>query len=684
MKRIADFIKKTIEFIMFIFESCVSALTEDILLVLFLIVAIIPNMLIKIMCDMPLFNLRSLAFNLAWYCLVVALSYNYKKKKSRLIYFGIITLLMYLLIYANLLYNRFYEGSFLSLSLIKQLRLLPDVADAPASSISLFDILYWLFFFIAIGVLIFLTIKKQNVVIYKNKQRMFMNKLNFLRTALFFFVFGIVLLAPANYSQATKLWNRPIVVQDFGLYNYHILDIIKSVDVFIEHEPGDDDYDRFLAYFQEKNRYPRVNEYTNILKGKNIIVIHAESLENFLINLEVLDVEGNLIEVTPNFNKLAREGLYFSNFYSQQSIGTSADSEFVFNTSLLPVNNGTVFLTHFNRTYVTTQSLLKEQGYLTMYMHGNNGSFWNRDVMYSVLGYDVFYDKNAYSFNENQVIGLGISDYEFFQQSISYLANANEPYYATLITLTNHTPWMDVDRYIIKENGVEVPDIDCEAISEEFAKSTTCRYLKSARYMDWAFGEFIKEMKKRDLLENTAVVVYGDHPAKLPKSEVEELFGLEEPMTRLAYNSFARVPFIIWCPEAIDPQEITMVMGEYDVGPTLQNMLGIENQFALGNDIFNLVDNVVAFINGDWTDGIVYYSYNRDDYYISNPEYTEEDILAMIEEFDYINKRNEQVAEIIEMSNLINKYDLIGYHFDKLAGRRDRGGYYERFNPYHR
>lgn len=677
MKRFSDFIKKLIAFIMLIFESCVSALTEDILLMVFLIIAIIPNLLIKIMCDMPIFNLRSLMFNLAWFCLVVALSYNYKRKKSRLIYFGVVTFLMYLLIYANILYNRFYEGSFLSLSLIKQLRLLPDVADAPASSISLFDVLYWIFFFIALGLLIYLTIKKQNKAIYKNKQRMFMNKLNFLRTALFFFVFGIVLLAPANYSQATKLWNRPIVVQDFGLYNYHILDIIKSVDVFIEHEPDEDDYDTFLAYFQEKNRNAKTNEYTNILKGKNIIVIHAESLENFLINLRVLDLEGNEVEVTPNFNRLAREGLYFSNFYSQQSIGTSADSEFVFNTSLLPVNNGTVFLTHFNRTYVTTQSLLQDQGYVTMYMHGNNGSFWNRDVMYTVLGYDLFLDKSAYTFNENQTIGLGISDYEFFQQSISYLANTNEPYYATLITLTNHTPWMDVDKYVIKENGVEVPDIDCEAISENFDKATTCRYLKSARYMDWALGEFLNEMENRDLLENTAVVVYGDHPAKLPKSEIETLFGLEEGMTKLEYNAFTRVPFIIWYPEAIEPKEVTMVMGEYDAGPTLQNMLGIKNQYALGNDIFNLKENIVAFINGDWTDGIVYYSYSRDDYYITNPNYTEEDIQTMILEKNYINMRNDQVAQIIEMSNLINKYDLIGYHQEKLRGKRDRGYIYE-------
>ncbi len=671
MKNISTNIKKFIAFIMFVLESCITAISEDLTLLAFLIVAIIPNVIIKITSDMSIFNLRSLFFNFAWFCLVVALSYNYKKNKTRIVYFSIISFIIYLLVYANILYYRFYEGNFLSLSLVKQLALLPDVADAPGESISTFDIMYWITFGIAIIFIIFISRFKRKDAKHNFLEMKSLNRLNFLRAGLFSFVLGIAILAPANYSQAQKLWNRPIVVEDFGLYNYHIIDIFKSMSVFVKHTPDEKEYMEFVNYFKEKNKETTKNAYTDILKGKNIIVIHAESLENFLIYETITDVEGNEIEITPYFNKIAREGLYFSRFYSQQSIGTSADSEFVFNTSLLPVNNGTVFLTHFDRTYVTTQSLLQEQNYLTMYMHGNNGSFWNRDVMDKVLGYDVFYSKNEYSFTENQEIGLGISDYDFFQQSISYLANAPTPYYATLITLTNHTPWTAVDKYITKDAlGVEEPAIDCESIGEDFENTTTCRYLKSVHYADWAFGEFWKSLEKRGLLENTAIVVYGDHPAKLPVSELETL--LDTNLSRLEYTVFSRVPFMIWSKDVIEPKEIDSIMGEYDVGPTLQNMLGIKNEYALGYDIFSVKNHIVPFVNGDWTDGIIYYSYRDDDYIIMDERYSTEDIEKMNDEYDYIKIQSERADSIINMSNMINKYDLIAFHKAKLLKETDK------------
>ena len=60
-------------------------------------------------------------------------------------------------------------------------------------------------------------------------------------------------------------------------------------------------------------------------RGKNVLTIHAESIQQF-----ALDTYMNGEELTPNLNKLAREGLYFSNFYAQESVGTSSDSEFTF------------------------------------------------------------------------------------------------------------------------------------------------------------------------------------------------------------------------------------------------------------------------------------------------------------------------------------------------------------------
>lgn len=80
-------------------------------------------------------------------------------------------------------------------------------------------------------------------------------------------------------------------------------------------------------------------------------------------------------ELTPNLNKLSKEGLFFSNYYPQVSVGTSSDTEFTFNTSLLPAATGTVFVNYWKRTYEAIPNILKQKGYYAASMHANNASF---------------------------------------------------------------------------------------------------------------------------------------------------------------------------------------------------------------------------------------------------------------------------------------------------------------------
>lgn len=103
----------------------------------------------------------------------------------------------------------------------------------------------------------------------------------------------------------------------------------------------------------------------------NVIFIHMESIQNFLIDLKV-----NGVEITPNINKLSKEGMYFSKFYPQISIGTSSDSEFTLSTGLLPNSLGTVFVNYYNRKYETMENAFKEKVIILlpcMLMMGNTG-----------------------------------------------------------------------------------------------------------------------------------------------------------------------------------------------------------------------------------------------------------------------------------------------------------------------
>ena len=121
-----------------------------------------------------------------------------------------------------------------------------------------------------------------------------------------------------------------MVFDSWGPYIYQMDDIVQSLKPTFNNIFG---YDKALKdtndYYKENKHVVKSNDYTGIFDGKNVIAIHAESLQTFTLGLEF-----NGKEVTPNINKLTKEGIYFNNFYAQVGVGTSSDTEFTYATSL--------------------------------------------------------------------------------------------------------------------------------------------------------------------------------------------------------------------------------------------------------------------------------------------------------------------------------------------------------------
>ena len=144
-------------------------------------------------------------------------------------------------------------------------------------------------------------------------------------------------------------------------------------------------------------------------------------------------------------------GLFFTNFYPQVSTGTSSDTEFTILTSLMPASSGTVFVSYYNREYNTIPKYLKELGYKTFSVHGNHASMWNRSKVHPRLGYDKMYFEEYFEYTEDDVINLGINDSLFFKQVVPLLEEYEKdstPYMSTVITLSNHSPFIYKDKYI--------------------------------------------------------------------------------------------------------------------------------------------------------------------------------------------------------------------------------------------
>ena len=520
-----------------------NTIKKDYRIELFFVIANIINTILLRLFTSGNFVVRSIFFDLGFLLIIVSLSFLVKKKK---LYFGISSLITVACCVINSIYYNYYN-SFVSISLLATSVFVKDVGDAVVDfALRPTD---WIYLWEFIG--LYLVIKKNT---FKNI------KDNFKKIVLVGIVsLGIGCALPPYYacSSFIKLWNRVLVADNFGIYIYQVDDLVQSLKPSINNLFG---YDKALKetkeYYEENRNKPSVNKYTGIFEGKNVITIHAESLQAFTLGLSF-----NGEEVTPNLNKLVSEGIYFNNFYAQVGVGTSSDSEFTYATSLLPSNNGTVFVNYYNNHFKTIQKMLKDKGYYVFSMHGNVGDFWNRDTMHLNMGYDKFYSKNSFVIDEEY--GLGLSDKSFFRQVVPMIKEINtlgKPYYGTLITLTNHTPWRGASEYSDYQ-VITSKVIDGETITNDYLENQVIgKYIKTVNYMDEAIGQFIQDMDKEGLLDNTVIVIYGDHDARLGKKQLEYLYNYDIVNNRLydkedpEYQEFneydyelsKKVPYIIW------------------------------------------------------------------------------------------------------------------------------------------
>lgn len=662
-KKLIDILHKTKSNVIYFFK-------HNVLFAAFIITSLINGCMIRFFTVKNYTAISPILADLAFVLFVGAFAYFFKPK-NRFKYFITWSIILTLVCLINSIYYTNYV-SFTSFSLLATSLQLMGVSDALETIMELKDFCYiW-----APLTLIFVHRKLLKQGYYTNlkiKDKLRVSVLKVLVAAVIVLGFFVSTLTGTDISRLYKQWNREYVVMKFGIYVYQSNDLIASLKPQISPLFGYDQAAKeFRDYYKENTRKDETNEYTDIFKGKNVIAIHAESMQNYLLNTEI-----NGKTIAPNLKKLAEEGMYFSNFYAQESVGTSSDTEFTYSTSLLPASSGTVFVSYWDREYPSIQKFLKDEDYYVFSMHANKGNMWNREVMHKQLGYDKFYyyDKD-YKLDEN--IGLGLSDKSFFKQSVEKIKNISEKhdkYYGVLIMLTNHTPFegledtTDLDLTYHYTKTDPVTGQKTEVVNDYLKNTTLGKYFTTTHYADSAIGEFIDELDQAGLLENTVIVIYGDHDAKIKRSEYDYYYNYNpetdskldkndpkyKEFTKYDYELNRKVPFIIWTKDKdlrkkIN-KEITTVTGMYDVLPTLGNMLGIYDKYALGHDVFSTDDHFVVFPNGNWVTDKMYYDSQNGQAIV----FDEASVISK----DYISKYTEMAEKEIAVSNDIIVHDLI-------------------------
>lgn len=669
-EKMKDFWNKFLKILASARDKSIFFFKNNILFALFIIAMLINSSLLRFLTVKNFTAISPVLADLAFVLFIGSFAYFFKPK-NRFKYYFTWSIILTLVCFINSIYYTNYV-SFTSFSLLATSLQLAGVSDALGTIMEIKDFVYWW----APLMLIFAHRKLLKSGYYskvKTAEKVRISVLKCLVAAAIVAGAFISTLTGTDLSRLYKQWNREYVVMKFGIYVYQSNDLIASLKPQISPLFGYDTAAKeFREYYEEYPQDSEDNEYTDILKGKNIIVIHAESFQNF-----VMDTEINGVELAPNMKKLASEGMYFSNFYSQESVGTSSDSEFTYSTSLLPASSGTVFVSYWDRYYPSIQKYLSNDGYYVFSMHANKGNMWNREVMHKQLGYDRFYNYTK-DYDIDETIGLGLSDKSFFRQSVQKIKKINkkyDKYYGLLIMLTNHTPFegledtTDLDlTYTYKTTDPETGE-ETEVVNNYLKDTTLGKYFTTVHYADQAIGELVDNLDKEGLLDDTVLVIYGDHDAKIKRSEydyyynynpeTDSKYSSDDPrydeFTKYEYELNRKVPFIIWTKDK-DLQKkinkkVTTVTGMYDVLPTLGNMLGIDTPYALGHDVFSTDDHFVVFPNGNWITDRMYYDSQNDEAIMLDEN-------AVIGK-DYIEKYSQRAEKEVSVSNDIIVHDLI-------------------------
>lgn len=391
----------------------------------------------------------------------------------------------------------------------------------------------------------------------------------------------------APYRRLHKTADTQQQAQYFSYLGFHLCDIAATT---VGYQPQFDAQDEaLLAEFRAwQAEDAAVGPHTGLLAGKNLMVIQVESLESFVLGQSI---DGQ--EITPTINRLMTGGYTFPNIYEQVKGGNSSDCDFLLMTGLLPIDSNYVFNTHADQQYLSLQTLLKEHGaYTSHYFHGGTNSSWNYEDMLR-NGIRVEHINSEYA--QDEILNDYVSDKSFFRQAAEKIAASpmNEPFYAHITTCSSHVPFR------LPEELRELK------LDEKLENNPMGRYLQVIRYTDTQIGMFLEEMEKQGVLENTVVVVVGDHGG-VNKYYPHFVDDLDEDVREdwfLERGEKHTVPLIISCPSALPTKTVETIGGQVDVMPTLLGLLGVQDErlasVLFGRDLLATKRSFAVMSNGD-------------------------------------------------------------------------------------
>lgn len=305
-----------------------------------------------------------------------------------------------------------------------------------------------------------------------------------------------------------------------------------------------------------------------LLPVRNVVVILMESFAGRYVG-----ALGSRDDITPNFDRLAAEGLLFERFFAN---GTHTHQGMFASMACFPNLPGFEYLMQSpegGNRFSGLPQLLSARAFNDVYVYNGDFAWDNQLGFFGNQGMTRFVGRNDYIDPVVADPTWGVSDQDMFDRAVQELGALapGEPFYALLQTLSNHTPYA-------------LPDpLPVPAVSGHGSQDA---HLTAMRYSDWALGRFFEQAKRQPWYKDTLFVVVGDHG-----------FGAPEQLTEMDLFRF-HVPLLLIAPGVTEQfgSRREVVGTQVDVVPTIMGRLGGEVRHQCwGRDLLALDERDPGF-----------------------------------------------------------------------------------------
>ena len=480
------------------------------------------------------------------------------------------------------------------------------------------------------------------------------------------------LQADSNYSLWLYPENSNLTVNNYGVVVYIFLDIknqitgITSEDILLleskelEEKPQEEepvtDYTRIIddtawktlidnttnSTYNTVNNYlinrsitPK-NEYTGLFKGKNLIIILMESVNEIAIYNQ---------EYFPTLYKMYHEGISFKNNYSPRNNCSTGNNEMTVLTSLWTINNTcTANSYNKNKYFQASFNVFNREGYKTAAFHDYTQKFYFRGTSLPNMGASAYYgvEKLGIPYSTSYTEA---DDKDMFKAAKQYYMD-DAPFMVYFATVTPHQSYTASqtcsDRYFAKYKELGYSDY-------------LSRYLSKMQVFDEAMKELLDELEETGELDNTVIAMFGDHfPYGLTDNDINDFFNKNNAGYTINRNSTTnknvdKTPMLIYNSTLESPIQVTDYTTIIDLLPTLLNLfdMNYDPRLYLGTDALSETHVSRAYFSDkSWVDeNGFYYAPNNKMTYTSDKKYDAATIASINKE---ISQRQNMSATLIQ------------------------------------